>query len=695
MILRYDPGGGGLTPEQAFALGGQALQAGRLAEAEQRFRQVLARHPAHADSLHLLGLVQLQAGRAEEAAQTIGKALALQPSAPQFHNNLGSALRSLGRLAEAEAAFRKAVALRPDYGRAMVNLGQTLVAQGRTTEAAEQLRRALRLLPGDLDANWSLALLLHGANDFAGAAEGYRRVIHAAPQAAEPHDNLGRALVALGRRSEGAAALRRALELEPTAERWCVLASLLQGDAQLTQAVEAYRQALRLAPGLAAAYNGLANALTDLGRLDEAVAAYREAVRLDPDHLSARSNLIMTLHSLASVSAADILVEARAYAARVEPRATPAFANDRDPVRRLRVGYVSADLRVHPVGFFLDRVLPSHDPAQVEAVLYSDTLVEDAQTHRLQAASAGWRPIAGLSDAEVARQVAEDRIDLLVDLAGHTGSNRLSLFAARAAPVQASWLGYFGTTGLAKMDHVVADAVVLPPGEEPLFAEAPVRVAAPYLCWSPPQEAVPLAPFPAPAQGFVTFGCFNNRAKVNGETVAAWARILAAVPGSRLFLKSWSLADPACRAGLAEAFAPHGVEPGRLIFEGLSPRAEALAAYNRVDIALDPFPFGGCTTTADTLWMGVPVITLAGGRWSGRMSRTMLECLGLGEWVAADLDAYVAAAVAMAADLPVLAPLRAGLRQRLEASPLCDGPAFTRRLEAAYRDMWRGWCERP
>jgi predicted O-linked N-acetylglucosamine transferase (SPINDLY family) len=600
--------------------------------------------------------------------------------------------RDLGRYADAEASFRRAIGLRADYARALINLGQTLVALGRKAEAVDWLRKGLAQTPGDLDGLWALGAQLHeqGALDEAEAC--YRRAVAIAPQADEIHENLAGLLYTRGELAEAAAALRRTIALKPSPERWMSLAGMLESDARLSEAAEAYRQAIALKPDQAGPHNGLGNMLANLGRLEESVAAYRQAVRLDPDDLDARSNLIMTLHSMSEVTAADVLAEARAYAARVEPRPATAFANTPDPDRPLRVGYVSADFRVHPVGFFLDRVLAAHDPSQVEAILYSNMRYEDAQTQRLRGAVAGWRLIAGVDDAAVARTIRADGIDILVDLAGHTGSNRLPLFGLRPAPVQATWLGYFGTTGLSSIDHVLADEIVLPPGDEAMFTEAPVNLGAPYLCWSPPQDEIPVGPFPGLAQGFVTFGCFNNRAKITAETVAAWARIMGQVEGSRLFLKSWSLADAGCRAGLAEAFAAEGVSADRLSFEGLTPRTDALAAYNRVDIALDPFPFGGCTTTADTLWMGVPVVVRAGGRWSGRMSRSILASVGLDEWVAPDVDAYVETAVRLARDLPALAQVRAGLRVRLEASPFCDGPGFTRRLEGAYRAMWRSWA---
>ncbi len=692
---KADPAAAAKAADQVFAQAEQMRREGRNAEAEAFCRQALAHDPRHGQSLNLLGILSLNAGRTDLAVDFFGRAAAGPNPTPVFHNNLGSALREQGRASEAAQAFRRAIAIKPDYVRALINLGQLLI-DSDPQGAASAFRQALAHHPRDLEALFGLGVSLHRAGALDEALALYERALAVAPDNAPLLENMSGLLLMRHRLSEASALLERLLKLDPRGVRhWLNLAGALDAQARGSEAVAAYRQAILLQPNNAGAFNGLGNALANLGRLDESVAAYRRAVALEPDDLEARSNLLMTLHSLPQVSAADILAEARAYGARVAGRPAPAFSNSRDLERPLRVGFVSADLRVHPVGFFLERVLASHDSSQVETVLYEDTRFPDAQTERLRGLAGGWRSIAGKSDAEAARLVAADRIDILVDLAGHTGFNRLALFGQRAAPVQASWLGYFGTTGVAAMDYVIADDIVLPAGDEAVFTETPVRLPSPYLCWTPPAEDVAAAPFPHLGGAPVTFGCFNNRAKVTDEVVAAWAAIMGRVGGSRLFLKSWSLDDPGNRADLAAAFAARGVAADRLIFEGLSPRAEGLAAYNRVDIALDPFPFGGCTTTADTLWMGVPLVALDGARWSGRMSKTILSSVGLDEWVAPDLEAYIGMAVRAAGELAALAGLREGLRARVAASPFCDGARFARNMEAAYRAMWRERCAKP
>ncbi|HUO23603.1 MAG TPA: tetratricopeptide repeat protein [Caulobacteraceae bacterium] len=679
--------------DPTFAQAARLHQAGRLAEAEQALRVHLLAHPRHAEGLHLLGLIQLQSARPGDAIEPLRKAIAADGRQAQFHNNLGSALRAVGRIDEAIAAFRKAVALRPDYPRGLFNLGRTLTDQGASTEGAGHLRRAIALAPQDVEALWTLAAVAQRDGDLDQAADLYERALKIRPASVEMLENLAKVRVAQERGGEAIAILRRLIELQPhSAERRRILAGFLVYVPDLGGALDLLREAIRLEPQSGAGYDGLANALADLGHLDEAMAAYREAVRLSPDDHDAYSNMIMTLHSLPGVSAADILEDSRRYAARAETAPETRFSPGDDPERRLRVGYVSADFRIHPVGFFLEGVLAAHDPQKVEVRLYSDTVAPDEQTERLRAAAHGWTSIRGMSDEDARRTIQADGVDVLIDLAGHTGDNRLPMFAARAAPVQASWLGYFGTTGLSRMDYVIADDVVIAPGEEGLFSETPVRLPSPYLSWTPPREPIPLAPPPMLNNGFVTFGCFNNPRKISAPAIAAWAEILRQVEGSRLLLKYWTFADPLCRTNFTEAFARYDVGPERLMFEGLSPRAEALAAYNRIDIALDPFPFGGCTTTADTLWMGVPVLTLHGQRWSGRMSRMILSCVGLDDWAAPDVAAYVETAVRRSRDPQGLTDLRAILRGRMAASAFCDGPRLARHLEDAYRAMWRRWC---
>jgi predicted O-linked N-acetylglucosamine transferase (SPINDLY family) len=356
---------------------------------------------------------------------------------------------------------------------------------------------------------------------------------------------------------------------------------------------------------------------------------------------------------------------------------------------------VSGDLHGHPVGYFLDGVLTSlaaKFSANLELFAYATRACEDETSKRLRASCKAWHSALGLSDSALALRIREDGIDILIDLSGHTAGNRLPVFAWKPAPIQVSWLGYFATTGVAAIDYFIADPWTLPPDQEAFFTEKVWRLPETRLCFTPPSARVDVNVLPALSNGYVTFGCFNNLSKMNDAVVQLWARVLNAVPASRLFLKYQQLAEASIRQSTRERFAVHGIAADRLIFEDYVPRVNYLAAYHRVDIGLDPFPFPGGTTTVEALWMGIPVLTLSGERFLARQGVGLLMNAGLPEWIASDHDDYVARAVAHASDLQGLAALRARLRQQVLASPIFDAPRFAKHFEAALREMWLTWC---
>jgi predicted O-linked N-acetylglucosamine transferase (SPINDLY family) len=367
------------------------------------------------------------------------------------------------------------------------------------------------------------------------------------------------------------------------------------------------------------------------------------------------------------------------------------FANMPDSERPLRLGFVSADFARHPVGTFLVRVLESIDPSACTTFCYSDRVQADAMTRRIAAACGTWRESWTLDDRALAEQIRADGIDILFDLAGHTGQ-RLLVFARKPAPIQATWIGYVGTTGLAAIDYLFADRFHVPPGSEAYYRERVLRLPDGYVCFDPPADAPAVGPLPAVANGYLTFGCFNNTAKVSPQVVALWAEVLTRIPGSRLMLKYHWLRDDRTRNRYIALFAQSGIDPARLDFTGGVAPAEVFGAYNQVDVALDPFPYSGGLTTCEALWMGVPVLTWPGETFASRHSLSHLANVGLEELVAPSREDYVARAVEWAVNLDWLAELRAGLRARVAASPLCDGPRFAANLHAALRGVWRAWC---
>ncbi len=505
--------------------------------------------------------------------------------------------------------------------------------------------------------------------------------------------HLGNLLLAQGAVDEAATAFREVLALRPDlAEAHNNLGIALSKSGNPTAAAFHYLRAIEIAPKLDEAHNNLGCMMMLLGQLGPAIKHYRQAIALNPAAPFSYTNLVLALHYLPGVGNALIADTTRRWTAAIpRDRVAPAWRNSPKPTRRLRLGYVSADFRAHPVAYFIEGVLAAHDRRSVEVFCYGNAVNGDATTKRIAAIADHWRDIAGLSDDEAAERIAADAIDILVDLSGHTAGNRLTLFARKPAPIQCTWLGYVGTTGLAEIDYIVTDRFVLPPEDECFYSERPYRLPNSYLCFTPPETEVAVGELPAVEAGAVTFGCFNNLMKINGPVVDLWSKLLASVPRSRLFLKTAQLGDPTICAGLEREFAARGIARERLVLAGLAPRQELLAAYNAVDIALDPFPFGGGTTTIEALWMGVPVISLRGDRFVGRVGESVLTTVGLPELVAASTADYLASAVALAGDLPRLAALRAGLRERLIASPLCDAKSFVHDLENGYRAMWQAW----
>ena len=639
------------------------LHAGKLQESEALCKRVLEARPDHHAALHLLGVVMHRLGRKETAVELIGKAVALKPDYAEAHNGLGNVLAEMGRLEEAAAAYRMTVAIQPGYAEAHCNLGATLSEMGRLKGAAAALEKAVALKPDLAQAHNNLGIVLHKQGRLADAVASYRRAIAIKPDLAEAHNNLGRAL---------------------------------KGKVEVEASAASHQKAVALRPDFAEAHHNLGNTFRDLGMIAEAISAHRNAIALKPNFSEAHSSLLDCLHYMPGLTLADIFAEHRRWnaqhAAPLAGEIVP-HTNVRDADRRIRVGFVSGSFSHHPVGYMITPALEARDGAAWELYAYSDGGRSDDLTERIRAATDAWREIGGMKDDVVAQLIRKDEIDILVDLTGHAQGNRLLVFARKPAPVQVKWAGcQFNTTGMDAMDYFLTDAVETPPGAEKWFSEEVIRLPDGYACYAPPAYAPEVGPLPAQGRGYATFGCFNKLAKVHGPLVAAWARLLNCLPRSRLILKTRSLGDPAVRERYHAMFEAHGVERGRVDLLARSSHPELLAYYNEIDIALDPFPYSGCLTTYEALWMGVPVVTLAGDTFAGRHSASHLHNVGLDDWVVETVEDYLAVSERWSRDVPALADLRAGLRGRMAASPLCDGARFARNLESAFRTMWRRWC---
>jgi predicted O-linked N-acetylglucosamine transferase (SPINDLY family) len=698
-------------------------QAGRLAEAETIYRQVLATAPEYAEALHLLGILAGQVGKPEAGVELIRAAIRAaegQRVAPagqaRFCSNLGNLLLSLGRMDEAVESYRQAVRLDPAFAEGWVNLSIALRTTGNIPEAVAAAREAVRLGaqgPGSMMLGVALALK-GGREALAEAIACFQRALQSMPGNAEAEGNLAYALREAGRSEESVTLCRQILTRRPTdVVAWKNLGLALDALGRMDEAMEAYRQALALPGGerVTEAWSGLGNDLMRRGEVEEAITCFEKAVAAHPKDSWVHSNLLFALHLDPRVDARSLFAAHQEWARR-HAQTVPRFshANPREQGKRLRIGYVSADFRTHPVGRFMLPIIKGHVArGEMDVALYSDARFGDEVTAEFRRVVEGggglWREISDLTDAAAADLVHRDGVDVLVDLSMHAGHNRMLLFARKPAPVQVTYLAYPGTTGMDAMDWRLSDSSFDPPPcpgqvadpvpQEGIYSERTWRLRS-YWCYTPPcgndLDTIDVPPLPAAKDRVVTFGCLNNFTKVGRNVVEAWGQILrqtnARGISSRLLVHA---KDGSHRQRVLGQLAAYGVGPDRVEFAARLSLQDYLALYQRIDVGLDPFPYCGGTTTCDALWMGVPVVTLRAPTTMpavGRGGTSLLSALGLEELVAANVDDYVRIAVELAGVLTRMTQLRAGMRSRMAASPLMDVAGFVSEIEQAYRGMW-------
>jgi protein O-GlcNAc transferase len=651
----------------AIDLAKQHHAAGRLDQAEPLYLQIVANQPDHPEALALLGVLYYQQGRPADAIPLLQRAADANPQSPENQYNLGLALAAREDWNAAVAAFQRAITLRPDYASAHNALGNCLRAVGDLPHAVAAYRKAVSLKP-ELAGFWN---------------------------------NLGIGLQAIAQTPEAMEAFNRALALKPDyVEAMSNLANVLWIVGRPHQAAETCRRALAIQPRFAGAWNNLGNALRDCGQVPEATHAYSQAVMFAHHDPGFHSNQIYSLHFQPNLDAAQVFRQHvewnERHAAHLSAK-NPPHSNDRNPDRPLRIGYVSPDFVDHSVAYFLEAPFAFHDKSNFKIYAYADVPKPDATTARLQQSVTQWRNVTGLPDDRLAQLIRDDQIDILVDLAGHTGHNRLLTFARKPAPIQITHIGYPYSTGMTAIDYRFTDAHADPPGmTEQYHSEKIARLPNTFLCFTPPAGAPDVGPLPAQTAGRITFGSFNSLAKISSVTIEMWIAILRAVPNSRLLIKSiGGLAEDAPRRRLLSHFTTAGITADRIeLRERIQSAAGHLELYNQIDIALDTFPYHGTKTTCDALWMGVPVVTLAGPTHPSRVGVSLLNNVELLPFAANRPDEYAAKAATLAADLSTLAKIRAGLRDRMKNSPLCDGKTFAAALEAEYRRLWIDYCRR-
>ncbi len=682
-----------------------AHRAGDLTTAEAIYRQLLQSDPQLSDAWHLLGVLMHQQGRTSEALGMIEHALTLRPTDAVFLCNLGSIELSRRNVPRALECLHASLTLDAQQAKTWYNYGNALRAADRPIEALDAYRRAIALHPNYAEATTNLGVTLRDLGEHIEAAEAYRLVTQLTPQLDTAWFNYGNALAgatsvwrSLGdsRVEQGfraaQQAYQQALQLNPlNAHVWSNLGTLFKDAGQLDAAVDAYHHAIAARSDLAEAHSNLAIVYQDQGDLEQAQAALHQALDRKPDFPEVHSNLCYLLNydpqrSPAEVSAAHF---AWARAQVKSPPRSVSFSNPREPNRPLRVGYVSPDLRLHPVGRFIEPALAHHDRSQYQIFVYADIRVVDQQTQRLQRHDLHWRQTHGLRDAQLVDLIRDDAIDILVDLAGHTAMNRLLIFAERCAPVQISYLGYPNTTGLGEMDYLITDSIVDPPGADELFSEQLLRVDPSFCCFQPPPDGPEVNELPALKRGPITFGSLHNLAKLNARVLDAWAELLRRLPDARLLVCRGPLTGTT-RERFAAEFARRGIAAERVELRSIHTAGnQHWLAYHGIDISLDVFPWSGHTTACESLWMGVPVVSLRGASHAGRMVTSVLNAVGQTAWIAEDIEHYLAIACELAADREQLAQTRRTLRQLMASSLLCDATAFTRQLEAGLRRAWR------
>ena len=651
-------------PQAALNHAMELHQAGRFADAAGIYQRLLEILPDSHDIRHLQGLALFDLGQPIDGIRLMEEALARNPGAGHYYNNLGSRLIDHGEFRRAEELLMQGTARSPTCPATRYNLGNALFRQGKYLPAIASYRESLALKPDFAMCDLQLGLALHNAGLRSEALAHYQAAVAAHPEDPALRINHG---------------------------------ALLQSECDLDGAAEAFREAVRLTPQDATPLNNLAVVMKEIGDVGEATRLLRRCVELKPSSLEIHSNLILTLHYDPTATEADLTAAHEAWN-RQHPSPHLSHTNVPEPGRRLRLGFISPDLRDHVVGRALLPSFRRFDPAHFELYCYGNT-VADAVGEEFKSGCHAWRELGTKTAAQLAEEIAADGVDILIDLALHTSDNRLDVFALKPAPLQVSWLGYPESSGVSTMDFRITDAHLEPPAGNRIAHAKEKAWMLPdcWTCYEPPTGYPEVNALPSAAGKPFTFGSLNNNCKINGDVLDAWARILLATPGSRLKLLA---KQGTHRRRFVDELVRRGVEAERIQFADYVPAAAdlsqggLLARYHDIDVALDTFPYGGMTTTLDALWMGVPVVSLIGERNLGRAGLSLLSNVGLSEFATKDADGYVDVAVKLAHDLPRLADLRASLRERMRASPILDAAGYTRKVEAAFRGMWLEWCRR-
>lgn len=673
----------------------QFLNSGKVAEAELFFTRAVEADKSSSTALMSLGDFYFKQKNPTKAQASFARITALEPKNAVAWRNLAVSYSSAGNHQQAADAFQRAVLVDPEYTNAYHGLALSLSALNRPLEAIANFQQVIRRTPLDHEALFNFADALGKIGEIHAAEAAYQAAIAIHPNFAVAYCNLGRLYIDTDRNPLALISLAKAIEIAPDfAEGHNNYGVALQRDCRLTEALKHYHCAAALKPDFASAHGNLGSTYLALGDLQLALQSYRRALDVNPNDAAIHSNLLFTMQSDEAAEPAKLFAAYRAFAAHFETPQKAKWAphtNHPDPSRRLRIGYVSGDLRNHAIAFFIEPILATHDRNQFDLIIYSNHAQYDEVSKRLANLVDRWTPCVHLSDDALAAQIRTDGIDILVDLSGHTAHNRLLTFARKPAPIQSAWMGYGDTTGLDAMDYRITDEWHDPVGlTDPYNSETLMRVGASCTAFKFVDDAPAVVELPALAGKGITLACLNSPRKIRPRVVALWSRILLAQPDATLLL--CNAADDTTRLSLLRKFADAGIDASRIQFQPWMALPEFLKLHNRIDLALDPFPYNGCTTSLHAMWMGVPYVTLTGDRAVSRVGAGMLAFAKLQDWITNSEDAYFERVMTALADLPALNTLRQSLRPRLAADNIDRDVRITRELERAYRSMWQTWC---
>ena len=638
-------------------------QSGKMIRAIHICKELLKTYKQSLVLFNILGAALQAIGKFKEAIDSYSQAIRINPNDPDIHYNIGLAFYNLRQFDNSANSYNKAILLKPDYSGAHHNLGAIFYEIGNLDEAIKSYNRAIHL-----ESNYVIA-----------------------------YSNRGNAFRDLGKFEEAIRDYNKAIQLNPDyAEAYNNLGVTLQALFRLDEAVKRYNQAIQLNPNYAEAYSNLGVVQKELGQFEEAISNYNKAIQLKPDYAAAHSNLLMALNYDISITTTHAITMARKFGKFVTEKAQMRLSNYQDlsVPKKLRVGLVSGDLSNHPVGHFLESVLSKINPDKIELIAYSTSNKIDDLSKRIKPFFSTWESIYGQNDEAVAHMIHSNEVHILVDLSGHTARNRLPVFGWKPSPIQVSWLGYFATTGLNEIDYLLGDPYVTPPEYDSHFTEKVWRLPKTRWCFTPPNINIDVTDPPVLNNGHITFGCFNNLSKMNDKVVELWSEVLKSTPDSRLLLKAKQFNNQSVHEDVILRFAAHGIKSERISLEGPEDRKKYFEAYNRIDIALDPFPFTGGTTSVECLWMGVPVLTLSGESLVSRQGVGILMNVDLPDWIADNENEYVSKSSAFASDLDGLVMLRSKLRTRILASPLFDAQSFALDIEKALWEMWNQYLQK-